>query len=73
MAGVGDGGFCLKNPNPQDISTTEPAHMDKAPERKKGFFQKTFFKTQGPQRGVEPSFKFSAVSDGGENHIPREA
>jgi hypothetical protein len=47
--------------------------MDKAPERKKGFFQKTFFKTQGPQRGVEPSFKFSAVSDGGENHIPREA
>jgi hypothetical protein len=70
MAGGGDGGFCLKkNPSPQDISTTEPAHMDKAPERKKGFFQKT----HGPQRGVEPSFKFSAVSDGGEKSVPREA
>jgi hypothetical protein len=47
MAGVGDGGFCLKNPNPQDISTTEPAHMDKAPERKKGFFIKPIIKPKG--------------------------
>jgi hypothetical protein len=65
--------FVLKKPKSAGHKHHGTSTHGQSTRTEKRVFYKTYYKTQGPQRGVEPSFKFSAVSDGGENHIPREA